>query len=287
VSLYPVSAFGRIWRILKDDLLVPFQATFKEQPVNDRSVLLTGASSGIGRALALAYASEGVTLALAGRDVARLETVAAACRAKGAGVSTTRLDVRDALATAEWVTQADAHAPIDLAFVNAGIGAGLEETAADFGPTRTILEVNVLGALNTLEAVTARMRPRRRGRIVLMGSLAALRGIPGSQGYSASKAAIKALAEGLRPQLAQDGIGLCLVMPGFVRTPMNEDKGFPTPLRIEPERAAEIIRRGVARGRPRIAFPLPLVWGTRLLALVPSLADALAMRAARRGGTGA
>jgi short-subunit dehydrogenase len=262
------------------------QAGFKERPVNGRSVLLTGASSGIGRALALAYAAEGVTLALAGRDEARLEAVAAACRARGASAFATRLDVRDGLATAEWVTQADARAPLELAFVNAGIGAGLEETAEDFGPTRTIIEVNVLGALNTLEAVTARMRPRRRGRIVLMGSLAALRGIPGSQGYSASKAAIKALAEGLRPQLAADGIGLSLVMPGFVRTPMNEDKGFPTPLRIEPERAARIIRDGVARGRSRIAFPLPLVWGTRLLALVPPLADALAMRAARRGGTG-
>jgi short-subunit dehydrogenase len=277
---------GRIWRNLKDDLLVPLQAGFKERPVNGRSVLLTGASSGIGRALALAYAAEGVTLALAGRDVTRLEAVAAACRARGASASATRLDVRDALATADWVTQADARAPIDLAFVNAGIGAGLAETIEDFGPTRTIIEVNVLGALNTLEPVTARMRARGRGRIVLMGSLAALRGIPGSQGYSASKAAIKALAEGLRPQLAEDGIGLSLVLPGFVRTPMNEDKGFPTPLRIEAARAAEIIRDGVARGRSRIAFPLPLVWGTRLLALVPPLADALALRAARRGGSG-
>jgi short-subunit dehydrogenase len=254
--------------------------------VNDRSVLLTGASSGIGRALALEYASSGVALALSGRDEARLGEVAAACRSKGASVAATRLDVRDAGAVAEWVDDADAHAPVEVAFVNAGIGAGLDETTADFGPTRTIIEVNVLGALNTIEAVVARMRPRRRGRIVLMGSLAAIRGIPGSQGYSASKAAIKALAEGLGPQLAEEGIGLSLVMPGFVRTPMNEDDRFPTPLRIEPERAAEIIRHGVERGRSQIAFPRPLVWGTRLLALVPPLADALAMRVARRGGPG-
>src|SRR5690606_32794739 len=138
--------------------------------------------------------------------------------------------------------------------------------------------------LNTIEAALAVMRPQRSGHIVLTGSLAGLRGIPGSQGYSASKAALKALAEGLRPQLAAEGIGISLVMPGFVRTPMNENADFPTPLRIEPERAAAIIRKGVERGRFLIAFPRTLLWGSRLLALVPPLADVLALRTARRAG---
>lgn len=249
-----------------------------------RSILLTGASSGIGRALALAYSRPGATLALAGRDPARLEAVAAACRARGAIVSTALLDVRDAHATSDFVTQAHARAPLDVVFANAGIGAGLDESPADIGLTRRIIETNLLGTLNTIESALAVMRPQRRGHIVLTGSLAGLRGIPGSQGYSASKAALKTLAEGLRPQLAAEGIGISLVMPGFVRTPMNENAHFPTPLRIEPERAAAIIRKDVERGRFLIAFPRILLWGSRLLALTPALADALALRTARRAG---
>lgn len=249
-----------------------------------RSVLLTGASSGIGRALALAYSRPGATLALAGRDAARLETVAAACRARGAIVTTALLDVRDAHATSAFVTQAHARAPLEVVFANAGIGAGLDENPADIPLTRRIIETNLLGTLNTIEAALVVMRPQRSGHVVLTGSLAGLRGIPGSQGYSASKAALKALAEGLRPQLAAEGIGISLVMPGFVRTPMNENADFPTPLRIEPERAAAIIRKGVERGRFLIAFPRTLLWGSRLLALVPPLADVLALRTARRAG---
>lgn len=246
-----------------------------------RSILVTGASSGIGRALALAYARPGVALALSGRDRDRLDAVAASCRERGADVQATRLDVLDAHATTAWVTQADAHAPIDVVFANAGISAGQDETPADFGTTRRIIEVNLTGTLNTIEPALAAMRGRRRGHIVLTGSLAALRGIPGSQGYCASKAALKALAQGMRPQLAAEGIGISLVLPGFVRTPMNENARFPTPLRIEAERAAEIIRTGVERGRFLIAFPAPLLWGSRLLGLVPPLADALALRSAR------
>jgi short-subunit dehydrogenase len=249
-----------------------------------RSILITGASSGIGRSLALVYSRPGATLALAGRDRGRLEAVAAACRCRGATVVADVVDVLDRFGMAAWVVAADDRAPLDLAIANAGIAAGLEENVGDFERTRRIIEVNVFGALNTLEPVLDRMTERGAGHVALMGSLAGLRGIPGSQGYSASKAAVKALAEGLRPELAERGVGISLVMPGFVRTRMNEDGGFPTPLRIEPERAARIIQRGIERGRFRIDFPRALLWGSRLLSLAPPLADALALRARRRGG---
>jgi short-subunit dehydrogenase len=248
-----------------------------------RSILITGASSGIGHSLAMVYSRPGATLALSGRDRARLDAVAEACRGRGATVVADLVDLCDRVAMRAWTESADDRAPLDVAIANAGIAAGLEEDVSDFATTRRILEVNIMGTLNTLEPVLDRMRARRSGHVVLMGSFAAFRGIPGSQGYSASKAALKALAEGLRPQLADCGIGISLVMPGFVRTPMNEGRGFPTPLRIEAERAALIIQRGVARGRFRIDFPQALLWGSRLLALAPPLADALAARAARRG----
>jgi short-subunit dehydrogenase len=249
-----------------------------------RSILITGASSGIGRALALEYARAGVTLALTGRDAPRLDTVAALCRASGATVNSAVLDVTDAPALARWIAQADAAAPLDLVIANAGIGAGLDETSSNFDIMRQMIEVNLIGALNTLEPALGPMRARRRGHVVLMGSIAALRGIPGSQGYCATKAALRALAEGLRPQLAAEGIGISLVMPGFVRTPMNEGRGFPTPMRIEPDHAARLIRRAVDRRRFLVVFPVPLWWGARLLGLFPWLSDALALRAAHKKG---
>jgi NAD(P)-dependent dehydrogenase (short-subunit alcohol dehydrogenase family) len=102
--------------------------------------------------------------------------------------------------------------------------------------------------------------------------------MPGSHGYCASKAALKALGEGLRTPLALRGVAVNIIMPGFVRTPMNEDRGFPTPLRIEPARAAAIIRRGLAANRAVIAFPRLTIWTARALGLWPRLADTLALR---------
>jgi NADP-dependent 3-hydroxy acid dehydrogenase YdfG len=247
-----------------------------------RSILITGASSGIGAALARAYAAPGMRLALAGRDTARLEATAARCRDAGAEVATCRLDVTDAGAVAQWVAAADDAHPLDLAIANAGIAGGVSEDIADMEGLRQIVAVNVLGALNTVGPTLARMRRRRRGQIALMSSVAALRGVPGAHGYCASKAALKALAEGLRAPMAAEGVAVNLILPGFVRTPMNEDRGFPTPLRIEPERAAAIIRRGLARNRPVIAFPRATYWAARLMGHWPALADALAMRIVRR-----
>jgi NADP-dependent 3-hydroxy acid dehydrogenase YdfG len=245
------------------------------------AILITGASSGIGCALARAYSEPGTTLALGGRDGRRLEETAAQCRGRGAAVTMRVVDVTDAAAMAGWVAEVDATRPLDLVIANAGIGDGLDEDPHRFADTRRIIEVNLTGALNTIEPALARMLPRRQGQIALMSSIAALRGMPGAQGYCASKAALKALAEGLRAPLAAEGVGVSLVMPGFVRTPMNEGRGFPTPLRLEPDRAARLIRRGLERERFLIVFPRALFWGSRLLNLWPGLADALALRAGR------
>ncbi|WP_240048327.1 SDR family NAD(P)-dependent oxidoreductase [Crenalkalicoccus roseus] len=248
-----------------------------------QSLLITGASSGIGAALARAYAAPGRVLFLTGRDRARLDAVAEACRALGARVETALLDVTDAAATAAFLRAADAAYPLDLVIANAGIAEGVSEPATDLEAARRLIEVNLFGSLNTLAPAIAAMAGRGRGQVVLMSSIAALRGLPGSHGYSASKAALKALAEGLRAPLAARGVAVNLVLPGFVRTPMNEGRGFPTPLRIEPDRAAAIIRRGLAANRAVIAFPRLTWWAARALALWPRLADALAMRVARHG----
>ncbi|HSK39407.1 MAG TPA: SDR family NAD(P)-dependent oxidoreductase, partial [Arenibaculum sp.] len=189
--------------------------------VHPREILITGASSGIGAALALDYAGPGVTLALGGRDAGRLAGVAAACQAQGARVEPSRVDVTDRAAMADWIAGTDARRPLDLVIANAGVAEGVSEGPGDFDLVRSIIAVNLIGTLNTLEPALAGMRARRRGQIALMSSVAALRGMPGAHGYCASKAAVKALAEGLRAPLRDEGIAISVILPGFVRTPMN------------------------------------------------------------------
>ncbi len=236
------------------------------------TVLITGATSGIGRALVLEYAAAGTRLLLVGRDAARLAEVAELCRLKGAEVAPGQLDVRDRQAMAAWVSAQDALHPIDLAIACAGIVSGtsasrpLETEEA----MRAVLAVDLMGVLNTLAPALAGMRARRRGHVAMVGSLAGLRGFPSSPAYSMAKAAVHAYAEGIRPALRREGIIVSLIAPGFVKTPLNEKVTAPRPLELNAVRAARIIRRGLDRRRPMIAFPLVLYLGLRLLALLPA-----------------
>ena len=132
------------------------------------------------------------------------------------------------------------------------------------------MEVNFGGVSNTLHPVLPAMRRRRRGQIALIASLAALRGIPFSPGYCASKAAVRVYGEALRGWLAPEGIHVSVVLPGFVETRLSQTVRGPKPLMLPPERAANIIRRGLARGRRQIAFPFSLYLGVQLTRALPS-----------------
>lgn len=245
---------------------------------NPRSILITGASSGLGAALAEEYAGDGVTLALGGRDGKRLEDVAGRCRARGAEVAVATVDVTDAAALADWIGESDRRAPLDLVIANAGISGG---TGGGEGQdqTRHIFAVNVDGVINTALPAVRAMRERGRGQIALISSIAAFRGFPGAPAYCASKAAVKHWGEGLRGSLWRDGIVVSVVCPGFVRTPMTDVNPFPMPMLMDAAPAAAIIRRGLARGRARIAFPLPMyVLAWFLGILPPRLTDPLFRR---------
>lgn len=244
-----------------------------------KSVLVTGASSGIGAALALEYAAPGVRLALCGRNAARLEEVAEACRAKGAAVDARVLSVTDAGALAAWVAEADAAAPLDLVIANAGISAGTGDGAETAEQTRAIFAVNVDGVLNTVLPAIAPMRARRCGQVAIIASVAGFRGLPSAPAYCASKAAVKAWGEGLRGWLARDGVKVSVILPGFVESRITAANDFPMPFLMPADTAAKIIRRGLERDRGRIAFPWPTAFGTWLLSVLP---DALADRLTRR-----
>ncbi len=243
------------------------------------SILITGASSGLGAALALAHARPGVHLALTGRDRARLTDVVDACLWSGATISDATLDVRDADALGAWIEQVDATAPLDLVIANAGISGGTGGGGEGGDQSRAILAVNIDGVVNTVLPAAAAMRRRGSGHIAIMSSLAAFRGFPGAPAYCASKAAVRIWGEALRGEWRRDGVAVTVICPGYVRTPMTEANDFPMPMIMDADDAAALIARRLVRRPARIAFPGPLYFGAWLVgALPPALTDPLLSR---------
>ena len=252
-----------------------------------QSIAITGASSGIGAALAKACAAPGVRLALSGRNEARLAMVAGQCRTAGAEVNTALLDVREAGSVADWIAAQEAARPLDLVIANAGISAGTAAGAEDRSQTGDIFAVTLEGVINTVLPAAEAMAARGRGQIAIMSSLAAFRGFPGAPAYCASKAAVRIWGEALRGSLAGRGIGVSVVCPGFVRSRMTDVNDFPMPFLMEAERAAGIILRGLARNRGRIAFPFPTYFWAWLLGVLPTaVTDRLLSRLPKKAASG-
>lgn len=242
------------------------------------SIVITGASSGIGEALARDYAAPGIALALNGRDGARLQAVAEACREKGATVDARQIDVTDRTALGDWLTTVDDAHPVDLLIANAGVSIDKDNSSLDdFSIIRRTMAINLEGTLNTVEPLIGRMMARKHGQIAVVSSLAGFIGLPYSASYNASKAAVRVWGESIRYVLKKSGVGVSVICPGFVATRMTAEAPFPMPFLMTTERASRIIRRGLARNKARIAFPfgtkaavwfggvLPGNWAARLL----------------------
>jgi len=239
-------------------------------PMRDpKSILITGATSGLGAALARAYAAPGVRLVLSGRSEERLAAVAEIARAAGAEVEATVVDVTDAAATERWVIAADDAGAIDLAIANAGISGGTFGGGESIAQADAIVATNIGGVIHTLVPVLERMYARRRGQVAIISSLAGFRGIPGSPAYSASKAAVRVWGDAVRGRSKSRGVTVSIVCPGFVRTPMTDINHYAMPMLMEVDDAVALIRRRLARGAALIAFPWPMYLLVRILAGLP------------------
>ncbi|MBI3440226.1 MAG: SDR family NAD(P)-dependent oxidoreductase [Proteobacteria bacterium] len=226
----------------------------------NKTIFLTGASSGIGRELALDYAAPGVVLLLTGRDTGRLEEVGNLCRQKGAHVETCTIDVTERAAFEKKILDWDDQYPIDLLIANAGISGG---------DLYKIIDINLGGTFNTVTPLIPRMIARKSGHIVLMSSMAGFRGMPNAPAYSVSKVAVRAYGDALRPLLKPEGILVSTIFPGFVRTPLTDVNNFTMPFLMDVEKAAALIKCSIEAGKSSIAFPWQMHVFCWLLGVMP------------------
>lgn len=250
---------------------------------------VTGASSGIGEAVALELARRGWTVAVTARRLELLEAIARQSEAFPGRIVAHAGDVANAESMKAVVDAIESvHGPIALAFLNAGIAPATDAAMlVDVGALEKALEVNVLGVARGVAAVSERMRQRRRGQIVVNASLVGLSGLPGAGVYGSSKAAVIHLCEALKLDCDALGIRLQLLNPGFIDTPMTRGKRFDMPLRLSSGTAARRIVDGFERGGFEIVLPRRLSWLLRLARLLPYPAYFWVMaRAANRNRRG-
>ena len=223
-------------------------------------VFITGASSGIGAALAQHYAAQGATLGLAARRAAQMQALADSLCTE---VCIYALDVTDSAALAAAAQDFIArHGVPDIVIGNAGISVGTRaELAADLAVLSRVMQVNVLGLAATLQPFAAPMRARGSGVLVGIASVAGFRGLPGAGAYSASKSAAITWLEALRTELHGSGVDVVTICPGFVATPMTAVNRNPMPFLLEAPEAARRIARAIA-ARKRLAV---IPWQMRLV----------------------
>jgi len=234
-------------------------------------IVISGASRGLGASLALRYAAPGARLLLVARSAAALETVAEACRARGAAANTLACDVRDASALAAGLAAFEQAGPVGLVVANAGVSAGTApdgvlESAAE---ARRMVEVNLLGAMNLVGPLLPGMLARRAGRIGLVASVAGLRGLPDFPAYCASKAGLWAWGEGLRSAHGPRGLRVTVIAPGFFDSAMGDRFKGPRPFLLDLEAATARCHAALERGAAEAVFPWPIMLTMRGLALLP------------------
>ena len=239
-----------------------------------KSILITGASSGIGAALALHYAAPGITLFITGRDRERLQTVAHQCTDAGASAACWVGDVTDAEDNKKWIYACDAESPLNLVIANAGVALGASVVSGLHQAAVDSFNINVHGVFNTVHPALEVMSTRRpypviNAQVAIMSSIMGYAGVARSPAYSSSKAALKHYGQALRGTFRAMGIGVSVICPGYIRSAMTASDTSIMPFLISAPKAAAIIAKGLARNKPRITFPWQMILITRIVINLP------------------
>ncbi len=235
------------------------------------NVFITGASSGIGEALARHYAAQGASLGLVARRSGLLQQLAASLDTP---VTTYTADVRDADALASAAADfMQRYGVPDIVIANAGVSRGtLTELKEDTAAFKAILDINVLGLLHTFQPFIDGMRQRGSGSLVgiaSIASIAGIRGLPGAGAYSASKAAAISYLESLRVEMRPHGIDVTTIAPGYIRTPMTDVNTYAMPFLMDADVAAAKMARAIAARRRFFVVPWQMGWLARFMRFIP------------------
>ena len=241
-----------------------------QHSIKNNVICITGASRGVGAALAEQYATDNTVLYLCGRNQQRLDKTAMICREKGATVYTFQFDVTDKDAAKKALQQANDIQKINLVIANAGVSSGILGIAEDMTATETIFKTNIWGVVYTVLPAIEILRQNKGGQIVLMSSMAGYRGLRNCPAYSASKNCVKAWGEALRGFLEKDNIKVNVICPGFIKTPLTDANAFKMPFLMDAPKAAKIIQKGIVKNKPIIAFPHIMVFFVWFGMILPS-----------------
>lgn len=234
-----------------------------------KNILITGASSGIGAALAQYYAQNGAdNLFLSGRNEQRLLEIAQKCRDFGVNVHCKIIDVCERATMQAWIEECDKKAELNLIFANAGVSTGIENQENIYNTFNT----NIFGVLNTVTPAIEiyRRTPRNKAVIAITASIAGYHGLAACPSYSATKACVKAYGEALRNSLAAENIQVCTICPGFVKSRITDKNTCPMPFFMSAEKAAQIIAYRIEKNVGLIAFPWPMRLATWFISILPN-----------------
>ena len=248
----------------------------------DKVIFLTGASSGIGEALALAMATRVATLGLVARRGELLKELAEKCERNGGRARYFAVDVTDAKAVAEAAQSLrNEFGKIDILIANAGVGGNNAETRNfNAEAVAQVININLLGAVNAVSAVLPPMLENKSGHLVAVSSLAGFRGLPKSAAYSASKAGMTAFFESVRLDVQDRGVAVTIIQPGFIKTPLTSGRANKMPFLMELEDSIPLFLSAIERRKKFAAFPWQLATFVRAAQVFPAwLYDGIAGRA--------